>query len=123
MAAAASLARPLPPELAAQSVLELCFDLAARMDQAAEADHRVGGTTCQREHAVAARGVVAMRDFDPVLALGKIKGFPVTDPAHRVSIAIDPVHGDGIARLDATSNQACRFKDDHRWRGCLLHAR
>ena len=79
----------LPPSGPGIGILDLRFPLAARMDDAAEPDHPGPGLQFNGKHAVSALLVVGAGDFQPVAALVFGDGLTVTNPSHRVSVAIN----------------------------------
>jgi len=70
---------------------------------AAEPHDSAGAALLQREHPVAARAVVGLRDLQPFLALRTRQRLAIADPAHRRTIAVHVLEHLQIARHPAPS--------------------
>ena len=93
-------------------VLELGFGLPAGVHQAAKADDGARLAVKQRNHAVAARGVVAVGELDSVLAPRSIEQLTIRHPAHNFVIAGDRVHCSHVAGLDMPSAEPGSLEDE-----------
>ena len=77
------------PVSAEEGVLDFWLRLPARVNQARKAHYGARVTLHEREHSVAALGVVGLCDLEPLLALALPNGLTVTDPSHCLGIGVD----------------------------------